>query len=302
MPKWLIVNADEFGLTEAVNLGIVEGFRRGIVTTTTMIVNMWAFDHAVALQKDTGLPMGVHLNLSDGRPVLPATGIPTLVDRQGMFWKRPILFRRLLRGRVALDEVEQELRAQVEKVIRAGITPSHLDSHQHTYIHPGILRRILMLARELGLPLRSPKEEILFEGMTPHFRHWASIPYYKKLFRSVWGNVLRTMIRRAGVLTTDRVISISGCFRHDKYDVTLRTYEALLGSVRDGTTELMTHPGYVDERLIRFVWEGAPEAYRRERELSVLLDPSTRGLIERHKIVLTNYRELFSGAAFQTSL
>src|SRR5262249_22987939 len=111
----LIVNADEFGLTEHVNYGIVEAHQHGAVTSTTMLANMWAFDHAAGLARaHPTLAVGVHLNLTHGRPVLPPARVPTLVDQDGHFYRRSPFIRRLLRREVRIDEVIAECRAQIE--------------------------------------------------------------------------------------------------------------------------------------------------------------------------------------------
>ena len=84
MQRSLIVNADELGLTEGINEGIIEVHARGIVTSTTMVANFWAFDHAAALsRKYPDLAVGVHLNLTHGMPILPQDRVHTLVDENG---------------------------------------------------------------------------------------------------------------------------------------------------------------------------------------------------------------------------
>ena len=81
----LIVNADEFGLTEGVNHGIVEVHRQGIVTSTTMVANEHAFEHAIELSKQVPeLAIGVHLNVTHGSPVLPEVRVYSLVDDEGI--------------------------------------------------------------------------------------------------------------------------------------------------------------------------------------------------------------------------
>src|SRR2546426_12844846 len=84
--KRLIVNADDFGWSEGVNRGIVEAYRNGIVTSTTVLANGAAFDGAVRLaRQERRLGGGGHLNLSDGAPLLPRWEVPSLVNEQGQF-------------------------------------------------------------------------------------------------------------------------------------------------------------------------------------------------------------------------
>jgi predicted glycoside hydrolase/deacetylase ChbG (UPF0249 family) len=86
----LIVNADDLGWTPGVNRGIAEAHRNGIVTSSTLLANGEAFDDGVQLVRAMpSLGVGVHLNLSDGRPVSRAEEVPSLVTRSGWFLGGP---------------------------------------------------------------------------------------------------------------------------------------------------------------------------------------------------------------------
>src|SRR3712207_3867489 len=127
MRRSLIVNADEFGLTEGINEGIIEVHAHGIVTSTTMVANMWAFDHAVSLsRKYPDLAVGVHLNLTHGVPILPQDRVHTLVDQDGFFFRRRPFLQRLGMGQISMIQVYEEFRAQIDRVIAAGVQPSHI--------------------------------------------------------------------------------------------------------------------------------------------------------------------------------
>src|SRR5579863_8807822 len=122
----LIVNADDFGYTRSVNEGIIEAHRDGILTATTLMANGAAFEHAVEhARHNPTLDVGCHLVLVEGQSVLdPARALPTsLGDMVGA----------VMRGRLSPYE---ELRAQVEKIVAAGIRPTHLDAHKHTHLMP----------------------------------------------------------------------------------------------------------------------------------------------------------------------
>ena len=121
MQRSLIVNADELGLTEGINEGIIEVHAHGIVTSTTMVANFWAFDHAVALsRKYPSLAIGVHLNLTHGMPILPQDRVHTLVDEHGYFFRRRPFLQRIVLGQIGMIQVYEEFRAQIDKVIAAG--------------------------------------------------------------------------------------------------------------------------------------------------------------------------------------
>src|SRR5712692_2782801 len=122
--KQLIVNADDFGLTEQVSRGILDAHREGIVTSTTLMANGGAFDAAVTLaRRSPRLRVGVHLNLTQGAPVSPAFRIPTLVDTRGLLHLTPgRLWKCIVTTQVDLSDVETELRAQITKILKAGIS------------------------------------------------------------------------------------------------------------------------------------------------------------------------------------
>src|SRR5438309_3622641 len=150
--KKLIVTADDFGLTESVNQGIIEAHCRGIVTSTSLMANGGAFDDAVARAREApGLGVGAHLNLTQGPPVTRATLVRSLVHRDGEMSIGPIaLGKKIATGKVRLGEVELELRAQIEKILNAGIELTHFDGHKHIQLLPGVFDIVLKLAREYG--------------------------------------------------------------------------------------------------------------------------------------------------------
>src|SRR5947208_16875705 len=118
MSRQLIVNADDFGFTRDVNAGIIEAHRNGILTATTLMANGDAFDDAVRLARETpSLDVGCHLVLVQGRSVLdPARELPRTVGE---------LVKALLRGRLP---VYKEAVAQIRKLKRAGIQPTHINT------------------------------------------------------------------------------------------------------------------------------------------------------------------------------
>src|SRR5260370_31131196 len=151
--KRLIVNADDFGWSEGVNRGIAEAYRSGIVTSATVLANGEAFDGAVRLaRQERRLGVGVQLNLSDGAPLLPRWEVPSLVNEQGQFSGGPMkLVARMLAGKLRAAEVEAEWHAQIAKVKKAGIQPTHLDGHKHVHMLPALFPIALRLAKRHGI-------------------------------------------------------------------------------------------------------------------------------------------------------
>src|SRR3954447_19197922 len=127
MTAYLIVNADDFGITEGTNRAIIDAHQNGIVTSTSLLANGYAFDHAVSLAKQTpSLGIGVHLTLTEGPPVsncLPAELLSP--DGKLPLSNQPYV-RALLSGQLPREAIRCEYTAQVGKIIDAGITPTHI--------------------------------------------------------------------------------------------------------------------------------------------------------------------------------
>ncbi|WP_243525171.1 chitin disaccharide deacetylase [Bacillus pseudomycoides] len=150
----LIVNADDFGLTEGTNYGIIEGHVNGIVNSTTMMMNMPGTEHAVHLAKEhKSLGIGVHLVLTAGKPLL--TDVPSLVNADGLFHKQGVVRE----GNINPKEVEREWTAQIEKFLSYELTPTHLDSHHHVHGLPILYDVLERLAKKYNVPIRRCEQE-----------------------------------------------------------------------------------------------------------------------------------------------
>ena len=150
--KKLIINADDFGYSRGVNYAIVDAHRHGVLTSTTLMPAMPGFDHAVELAHETPtLGIGVHLTLTCGRPLLD--GHKTLVLEDGSFPRKG--YYEDPETVISVDEVRREWTAQIEKVLQAGIEPTHLDSHHHIHTFKGLSGLFVELAQAYGLPVRN---------------------------------------------------------------------------------------------------------------------------------------------------
>jgi chitin disaccharide deacetylase len=144
----LVINADDFGYSKGVNLGIIEAYQHGVVSSTTMMVNMPGAAHAAALAlAHPGLGVGIHLVLDCGYPVHPS--VPSLVDETGRFYKMNQLLEK-----AKLSDIEKELQAQIEQFFAHGLSPTHLDGHHHVHGREKIYPFVEKLAKDYKLPIR----------------------------------------------------------------------------------------------------------------------------------------------------
>ena len=144
-PKHLVVNADDFGFTPDVNQGIEDAHRRGILTATTLMANGAAFDDAVERARlNPSLDIGCHLVLIGGSSLVTGKPFPDSVPR---------LMAALASGQLRPYD---ELKAQIRKILDAGIRPTHLDTHKHTHLAPPVLDAVARLAAGIRDPLGAP--------------------------------------------------------------------------------------------------------------------------------------------------
>ena len=287
LARQLVVNADDFGISRGVNRGIVEAHRRGIVTSASVMTNLPSAEDALtraAVCPDLGL--GLHLTLTAGRPLCPPERVPSLVDGAGAFFVLGELLGRLSAGRVRRADLERELGAQIEWVVRRGLYPTHLDAHHHVHVHPRVAGIVLGLAREHGVGwVRCPVETV----PPPRLARTPARDLGRVLAISTFGALLRVRARRAGLRSARH-------FRGIALGMGFGT-EALVAELRSlppGLTELMTHPGEPDEELARLT----TFAEGRDRELAALTAPAARDALAERRARGTSFRNADPAGAY----
>ena len=289
--KRLVVNADDFGLTENTSQGIAEAHRRGILTSATLLANGAAFDSAVELARGSPeLGVGVHLNLTNGRPISDHSMVPSLVNHNGHFSGSPArLARRILARRVCLAEVERELAAQIEKVQASGIAATHLDGHKHVHMLPGVFPIVVRLAQRYRISgVRVAIERTVgLAGMLrshPAAAGTILMQYLRGRALALLAPDCRERLRQAGIASSMYFFGITQTGLLDAV-----VLDTLLWNLPEGTSELVCHPGYADDALQQ---TGTRLVEQRERELQALTRPETQKLVAALGIQLVNYRGL----------
>lgn len=273
MTRCLIVNADDFGLTPGVSRGIIRAHREGILSSTTFMVNFpWAAEMAPLLREAPDLGVGIHLNITTGAPVLPPGQVPTLVGPDGRFVRSP--WRVLTRVRP--EEVKLEWAAQVEKGIELlGRTPTHLDTHRFLQGYPPICEAMLGVARQYGIKA----VRILYPEFVPagEFQRWNPA-----------GFLVARALRRSAAMTRESGLAHPAQTLAGDFD--LAGLLARLDRVGEGVTELISHPGEVDEQLSGLT----SLREQREVELAALTAPEAREHIAQRGIQLVHFGQLDS--------
>jgi chitin disaccharide deacetylase len=283
----LIVNADDFGLTEGVNRGIVEAHSGGIVTSSTLMANASALDDAIQLAaSNPNLSLGCHVVLVDGTPVLDSSRVSTLVNhqRQGQFEEGIAGFAvRALRGRIDADQVEAEVTAQIRKLQSAGVQVSHLDTHKHTHIFPQVLRPILRAGGACGVrAIRNPFGRVAFSQIANRPGLWKRYGQVKML--NAWSEAFARTVADAGMSTPDGSLGIVATGAMDE-----RLLRLILENLPEGTWELVCHPGYNDAALQRVRTRLRDS---RAVELQLLTSVAARKWLAQGGVQLISYRDL----------
>ncbi len=312
MPR-LIINADDFGLTSGVNQAIGEAHRNGVVTSATLMANSHAFDGAVELASAMPkLSVGCHVVLVDGQPISRPELVSTLIaphGRESMPFS-PLrrgavrrvaatvgpaprfnqgfaaIAKRSWRGKLSVEEVEEEATAQIRRLQAAGISVSHIDSHKHIHMLPKVADALIRAAQSCGVPaIRNPFVPVKPLALAHLLRRpklWTRYGEVKVLKR--FQDAFRQKVKDAGMATPDGSfgVVVTGALDED-------LFRAIIGCIPEGTWEFVCHPGYNDDELanMRTRLRGS-----REKELQVLTSPAARQILDEHHVELISYRDL----------
>jgi len=279
----IIINADDFGLSTAVNEAVLSGARDGVLTSTTIMANMPAFEEAISGAKGIErLGVGVHLNLLRGKPLSDPESIQTLVDKRGEFIGNvPKLWLGFALGVIKSEHVELELSAQIQRVIDSGVTPTHFDSERHLHhLIPKFGLIACKLAKKFGVKhIRVVREPLLPLAQPTRARF---SQFMKAVIVNRWGMKLAQTAREYGLSSVDRFygLALTG-------HVTANAYRWLIENVDGGTVEIMCHPATRGG-------DGQPSwlDHQRINEYRALLDPATIQAIDGSGAELINYGQL----------
>jgi len=273
MRRVLVVNGDDFGFTEGVNLGVVEAFERGVLRSATLMANGAAFEHAVELaRRHPGLDVGCHLVLVGGRAVAPPrdklpVSLGQLFFRLARGWRRP--------------QIEAEFRAQLDRLLEAGVRPTHLDTHKHTHLAPPVLAALLGVAREYEIGwVRRPFDLPLSEAhggaaLPQRLLTRALRPLQRSFERKLLRFERRAADHFAGFQMTGRLRT--------------RQLAGLIRALPEGVTEFMCHPGRCTADLLE---AQTRLKQSREEELAALTSPEVREAVRESGVLLAGFGDL----------
>ncbi len=280
----LIVNADDLGADEARNAGIIAAIKCGTITSISILTNGPAFEDALDGIKSSRLhpiSIGLHLNLSEGRPLTP--GLKHLTGPDGCFLGKKGA-QQVLQNTGSAEvgvEIRTELRAQIARLRDHGIRADHLDGHQHLHFFPAALEIVLVEAKAHGIAwLRIADEE-----PTPSkIRDLSPLELDEALMFSRHAKAARHRIRESGLWAPDHF-----CGLFFKGRLPGESWSEFLRDLSPGLTEMMVHPGHA-ENSTRGPFSTF-STFDRERELKALSDGSFLRAIIETGVELTPFPE-----------
>lgn len=260
--RLLILNADDFGMCNSVNVAIIRTLQAGLVRSTTLMVPCpWAL-HAIHFLTDhPEIPFGIHLTLicdpADYRwgPLTSREKVPSLVDRAGYFYNFDGMG--VLLAQAKLDQAEVEFRAQIEAVLDAGLKPTHLDWHALRFGNrTDIYDLMIRLAKEYGLAVR------------------------------VIGRTTIESLQSQGFPTSDYDFL-------DSYGIDpgnkSADYSRLLHELPAGLSEWAVHPGLDNDELLALEPAGTHE---RQTDFDFWTSQQAKDIVKEEGIILLDYRAL----------
>ena len=233
MVRRLIVNADDFGRTTSVSEGVIDAFQNKQVSSTTLLVNTPGTEEAVGLaERNPGLGVGLHFNLTEGQPL---TSAKSLIDENGQFWSRRQLLCKLLTRAVSPADITSEFIAQLDRAEDLGITPTHIDSHEHVHMAPAVFAPMVPVLRDRVRRLRLVMPPRMSLARLSDFTPSAS--FKNEVLRRSATRIRTTF----GGLTNDRFVSLHQLPRRTTW--TADEYRRLaLSGPTSSVTEMMVHP------------------------------------------------------------
>lgn len=267
--KLLIVHADDLGVAHSENAASIEAFEKsGINSASIMVPCPWFPEIAVWAKNNPEADLGLHLTLTaewknykwDG--VLPASEIPSLIAADGYFYPASDL----MAGSARPEEVEKEIRAQVQRAIDFGIQPTHLDTHMAGLFQtPSLFKAYQKVGKEFKIPVMIPIEDIqaiqpLVDALDP------------------------------SMVVVNRVLMMAPGVTADKWN---ETYTGWMTELKPGVNVLLVHLAY-DDAEMQAVTVDHPDfgAAWRQRDLNYVLSDEFRQVLKERGIQLVTWREI----------
>jgi hypothetical protein len=274
----LILHADDIGMSHSVNRATFELLESGSISSASVMMPCaWVSEVATWSKKHPEMDLGVHLTLTSEwttlrwAPVAPRDKVPGLIDEDGYMYRSV----REVAMNATAEEVEIELRAQIEKAKQMGIRFTHIDTHMGTlYARPDYFEVYAKLGREYGVPIMLPKPNDDLRGGAPN----ATIDY---LITN------QNKIRDSGVYMLDYLIT-DGARQTKTPEEAMAAYKKTLSGLKPGVTMMIIHPGRFDPELRA----ATSSAWRRNADFEIFMKPEMQKFMKEKGIELVGWQDV----------
>jgi predicted glycoside hydrolase/deacetylase ChbG (UPF0249 family) len=285
--KKLIVNADDFGLSKGTTDAIIDCHINGIITSTTLMSNMPSAEYAVSRAKAfPNLSIGLHLNLTEGKPLTDPDKVDNLIDSNGNFLSASKQRRNLISNEKAKEQVYRELEAQLKRALDLGVHITHFDSHNGTHKKPAVLNAIIKLHKLYGIPAARTNNGLYWTDPNANIfcKLEKTLLNFIRFQRAYSRTAAHLIMRRNGLLTPDRLIILGYLIPSPPKKGLKERVLQCLKSLPDGISEIGFHPKSDGQSSESFEFS--------ESDAKVLCDSDIKNCIKENNIELISFSDL----------
>tara|TARA_B100000315_G_C14530639_1_gene565990 strand:- start:305 stop:1165 length:861 start_codon:yes stop_codon:yes gene_type:complete len=281
LKKKVILCADDFGISPSVSKSICAlAEKKRISATSVMVVyEDWNILCQSLLEHKLYIDIGLHLVLTEARPLIPSKIIPSLTGESGDFFGMKQFMKRAWFGRIKSNEVYSELTAQYSKFVEYfGVEPDFIDGHHNVHQFPAVWNEIIRFVKNRGV------ENKIYIRNTAH--RWTAAlkktDIFKTVLISIPGIMFKSRLLAGGLRTNESFGGVYSLTHSDNFEKRLKNFFILAG---DKNAIIMTHPGQADSILA----QRDPFCKGRELEEQVLLQEFFPKFLKEHNISLSKF-------------
>lgn len=273
----VIFHSDDAGMSHGSNIGTIRAIEEGVCTSASIMMPCgWVPEFVKYVKENPDVDAGLHLTLTSEwdlyrwGPVAGDPAVPGLTDPDGYLWDNV----RQVAENATPDEIEREIRAQIDKAIGMGIQPTHIDSHMGTlFARPDFVERYIKVGVEKRIPVLAIGGHMSYARQEQDVE---TVDLVKQLAEEVWN---------AGLPVIDDIHTASYDW---KTGPKTERFVEMLRTLKPGITEVIVHcSGPTD--VFPLITPSAPQRYA---DTEAMVDPALRKFIEEEGIILTTWREL----------
>lgn len=281
--RYVIIHADDAGMSHSVNLGTIEGMEKGIVSSASIMVPCpWFKEFAQYAKNHPELDYGIHLTLNSEwknyrwGPVASRDQVPSLIDKENYLWDNV----GQVMAHVNVKDAEKELRAQIERAKKFGVPLTHLDTHMGAVVsRPDLLEMYVNLGIEYELP-------VLFV---------ANLDPKKYGLIAEKGLELKAVLKKNGLPVLDELVQFYG---ERDYEKRKKAYLTTLRNLKPGVTQIIIHCGIDNQELQNITSSSS----RRDGDRRVFTDPDVMKEVKELGIEVITWKQFHEMARKQVAI